>query len=224
MKTLMIILVALTTVWATGCEHVTEQDPWEIDKCKDDCEEDPRESPKLDGTYISGHLGNYDSCPDDGYSAEGNTESSEPASGDFAAGACAEGEDCSSLQACEDGQITVRLRNTGEEDARGLQITTLNLFDAEGQLRATLPLIAAVETDTNEPFDGTLAADKEVTLRVEFQGPANPYSLLQPASGASGDRSMGSSYGTLEVTVSGENHDDVVVESTELYPVPSVAT
>jgi hypothetical protein len=223
MKKLMIMLAALAALWTTGCGEAAQDDSWDIDKCTDDCEE-KTEKPELDGTYISGHLGNYDGCPEDGFTAGGNDGDPEP-SGDFAAGACEEGQDCPSLMACEDGQITVRLRNTGDAEARALQITTIELFDAVGTSRATLPLIDAIDTDTNETFSGTLAAGDEVTLRVEFQGPANPYSLLQTAEDdAAGDMDRSSTYATIQLTVTGENHDDVVIESTELYPVPSVDT
>jgi hypothetical protein len=223
MKKLMIALVALTAVWTVGCEEATQQeDPWEL-KCVEDCEENT-DRPKVEGTYISGHLGNYDSCPEDGYTTEGSA-SGASTSGDADAAPCREGDDCSWEMACEDAQLTVKLSNIGNEKARGLQVTTIELFDADGVSRAVLPLIDAVDTSTNTPFDGTLADGQDVTLRVGFQGPQNPYMLLQTEPDSSGgmDRSAGG-YGTIELTVSADNHDDVIIVSSELYAVPSVDT
>jgi hypothetical protein len=122
--------------------------------------------------------------------------------------------------------MTVQIANTGDADARGLQVTTIELFDADGVSRAELPLIDVVNTDTNETFDGTVAKGETVSLRVVLLGPDRPYDLLNSGSDSSGDaagRGAGAA-GTLEVTLTADNHGKLTVESGELYPVPSIDT
>jgi hypothetical protein len=187
--------------------------------------EEELERPSVEGVFVSGHLGNYNGCPDQGYTPE---DSSGEPSGDFAptggSGACAPGQECRSFAQCEDAQITVRLSNDGPVAAEALQVTEIELFDTEGTSRATLPLVEVVDTDTGEVFDGRLEPGEEVTLRIEYLGPQNPYQMLETSSDPSGD-GIGQGYGgTLEITFEARNHDDVVVESAEIYSVPSIAT
>ena len=227
MKKLTLTIFALAISLSAAC--VSNQEPdtdWNLEECTDGCEEEQGQ-PQLNATFVSGHLGNYMDCPGDGYTA-GGFAGGAPRNGDAA---CADGEDCDYNDAlnCEDGQLTVRLSNEGDAAAEGLQVTTIELFDVDGTSKATLPLIDAINTSSNQAFDGTLEAGEKVTLRVEFLGPENPYSLLvvdddydEPSGG---DRmSGGSGSGTIEMTITSDNHADVTVESTELYPVPSIAT
>ncbi len=226
-----VMIFALAVSLSAACVENTE-DSWNLRECTgEECEQ--QDQPELSATYVSGHLGNYLDCPDDGYTAESTMSGEAPSDGDAGAfaGDCAEGDDCSYEMNCEDAQVTVRLSNDGEAAATGLQVVTIELFDADGVSKATLPLMDAVDTATAETFDGTLEAGQEVTLRVEFQGPASPDSLLETANDDgddAGDEPIGGrssgNHGIIEVTIGADNHDDVSVESTELYPVPSVAT
>ena len=199
--------------------------PWSLEEeCESGCEEP---APILEGTYVSGHLGNYRDCPDGGYTAEDQPASSgEPVEGD-AAGACAPGSDCESFTNCEDGQMTVQITNTGDVAATGLQTTAIELFDANGVSRAELPLIELLDTDTSESFDGRIGEGESVTLRVVFLGPDQPYDLLNTSSDSDGDVAPGrrsGTAGTIEVTFTAENHGKLTIESGELYPVPSIDT
>ncbi|MFP4599166.1 MAG: hypothetical protein ACLFVJ_12985 [Persicimonas sp.] len=235
MKKITVMILALAVSLSAACVEPTE-DAWNLRECTgEECETEQQDQPDLSATYVSGHLGNYLDCPGDGYTAESTMSGEAPSDGDDGAfaGDCAEGEDCSYEMNCEDAQITLRLSNDGEGEATGLQVVTIELFDGDGVSKATLPLIDAIDTDTAESFDGTLEASEEVNLRVEFQGPASPHTLLSTSDddgGDAGDEPTGGDrmgtddHGIIEVTIGADNHDDVTVESTELYPVPSVAT
>jgi hypothetical protein len=223
MKTLIRVVIALFVVTSLGCGATSDGRSWNLDECPNGCEEEV-EQPLLEATFVSGHLGNYRDCDHEGYT-EGETASSgsaEPDS-DAAAGACAPGSDCDAIANCEDGQLTVQIANTGETDARGIQVSTLELFNSEGTSRAELPLIEVIDTTTNEAFDGTLAAGETLNVRVVFLGPDNPYEFLDTSDSASGDRGPGLS-GTLEVSFTAENHGKFKVESGALYAVPSIDT
>lgn len=219
MKSLLLVTVALSLSLSlfVGCGSAQDHDSWDLKTCDQDCEAS-KDAPELSATYVSGHLGNYRDCPGDGYS-------SEPAGGSSMAGDCAEGQDCSFELNCEDAQMTVQLENTGEATARGLQVSKIELLDSEGVARAVLPLMQMVDTQTNAPFAATLAVDEKATVRIEFQGPENPYALANDDAGrsADGDSAFAEPW-TVEITFSADNHDDVTVESTSVYPVPSVDT
>ena len=201
----------------TGC--VPENDEDSDAKWKT---EEQTLDPDLEASFISGHLGNYWDCPEDGYSETSSEPSAgAPPMGDMAP--CEEGEDCGTdgyMLNCEDAQAMVLLSNSGEELARDLQVTTIELFDSHGVSRAVLPLIDITDTTSLATFDGELAVDEERRLRIDFQGPAYPYELLTDAQE---DGRWGYA-GTLEITFTSANHDDVIVITTELYPVPSMAT
>lgn len=223
MKKIIFVLLALALSSTAACGTAGEDDDWDLEE---------NEQPVLEGTYVSGHLGNYRDCPDDGYTPESSTDSTGRAGapaepdGDGYAGDCAEGQDCGGFTMnCEDAQMTVRLTNPSSFDATGLQASTIELYDADGVLRATLPLMDTVDTATNESFDGKLKAGEKITLRVEFLGPEDPYMLLSTddASGDAGRIGSGA-HGTVGITFRAATHKDLLVESSELYPVPSVDT
>lgn len=215
MKSVLLVTVALSLSMFVGCGSTQDDESWDLETCDQNCEE--KDAPALSAIYVSGHLGNYQDCPGDGYSPE-------PVDGDFAAGDCAEGQDCNFVLNCEDAQMTVQLENTGNASASGVQVSKIELFDSEGVSLAELPLMQTVDTTTNQPFAASLAIDEQATLRVEFQGPQNPYELANDAGrSASGDSAMAEPW-TIEITFSADNHDDFTVESTAVYPVPSVDT
>jgi hypothetical protein len=142
-------------------------------------------SPVVTGVFVSGHLGNYRDCPGDGYTGEvavgGSTSEGEPVAppgeqGDFAP--CMEGdESCTNaILNCEQAQLTVSLSNLGDAIATGLQVDRVELYNLDGDKVADLPVQAVSEQ--NEAYDGDLDIDESTTLRVDFQGPQNPYKLL----------------------------------------------
>jgi hypothetical protein len=224
MKTLTKIGMILFVATSLACGGFGDGgSPWSLEEeCEGGCEEP---APLLEGTYVSGHLGNYRDCPEGGFTAEGEPRGTST-DGD-SAGACAPGTDCESFTSCEDGQMTVQITNTGDSTARGLQVTTIELFDSNDVSRAELPLIDLVDTSTNETFEGTVAQGETVSLRVVFLGPDRPYDLLNTEDDASGDVAPGrraGTAGTLEVTFTADNHGKLTIESGELYPVPSIDT
>lgn len=215
--TVLLALIALPAL-SLGCADLSEDN----DPGKEWCT-DCQTRTTVSGLYVSGHLGNYMDCPGDGFVADASYAEPDVAAG--AAAPCEAGDDsCGGPLNCEDGQVTIRLTNTGQARVTGLQIERLELFDLEGTARAVLPLIKTADIDGGQAFDGTLEPGEEVTLRVDFQGPEDAYSLLN-TSGESGDARWGSTgTGILEVTVTGDNHDDVKIESGEISSLPSMAT
>ena len=220
-KSLAPFVVAATLV---GCGPLTEKsDP---DFCEGtSCEQTLQ--PLVTGVFVSGHLGNYRDCPDDGYSPQSTDSSSEPAPGadaDFAA--ChPDDQDCNdTLLNCEQAQLTVSLSNAGDAAATGLQADRVELYNLDGDKVADLPVIEV--TESNAAYDGDLETQETLSLRIDFQGPQNPYQLLDTSSSSSdeGVRFGGGSAGTVRVIFSADNHDDVTVEGKELYAVPSVDT
>lgn len=206
----------------SGCEEPNNNEPNNNEPNNNETPI-PGERPELKGVFVSGHLGSYWDCPEDAYHGEAPSPG---ADGDFAPGAdgaCMEGSECPSFEACEQAQVTIALSNGGAAQAREILVEQIELFGTDGVSRAILPLISTIDTATNAPFDGTLAAGESVTLRVEFQGPYDPYGLLAPVDGAAGDRAIGGG-GIVETTFSADNHDDVVVESAEIYDVPAIDT
>lgn len=220
-KTLIALLAATLMVGCVAPEPKDEDtQPW----CDSgECEPDPDPANAvMKGLFISGHLGNYDSCPGDGYSPnDDDAVRSEPA-GDIAAVACAEGSDCGGAPLnCEDAQLTIRLANPGDVAISGIQVDELTLRDRDDAVLATLPLISTIDSATGAAFDGTLEPGEEVDLRILLLGPEN----LDDFTG-SADQAIGSSGdgAFIDTTVSAEEHPSVTIGSDELYMLPSVAT
>jgi hypothetical protein len=96
-------------------------------------------------------------------------------------------------------------------------VEQIELVDHQGRVAATLPLMATTDTDSGEPFDGTLEPGEEVNLRIDFQGPAD---LSGVSSGADDERDSA----FIHVTFSADAQPRFTVESDELYGLPSVVT
>lgn len=230
MKPRNFIHIALCTLTLAtfGCPDGNDEEP---EATCTDCEETQNvDNPSLKGLFISGHLGNYRDCPGDGYSTaagalgpEGDMDMTEA---DFVSGMCEDmdGDECYFALNCDDAQVTLNLTNAGRSKALGLQVIKIELFDGDGNSRATLPLIGVTDTATNLAFDGAIEVGEPRNLRVDFLGPEDPYTLLAPASGESNGRLWGGYPGIIEITFSAENHDDVIIASSEVYAVPSVDT
>lgn len=206
-STLLFIFACSLLLLGTGCPELTGD-------------------PELKGTFVSGHLGNYDSCPDDGYS-EGASEDA-PASapaGEFAGDCAEDSDDCGVFLNCEDAQVTLRLINTGDEPAIGVQVTRIELFDANGVSQAVLPLMATTDVTTpgaSVAFDGSIPLGAERALRVDFQGPQSPWELLATGSDDSGR--YANHVGTIEITFTAENRRGEVIVRGEVSALPSMAT
>lgn len=183
--------------------------------------------PELKGTFVSGHLGNYDSCPEDGYS-EGASEDAPagaPAAEDFAGDCAEDSPNCGMFLNCEDAQVTLRLINTGDEPAVGVQVTRIELFDANGVSQAVLPLMATTDVTTpgaSVTFDGLIPLGAERALRVDFQGPQSPWELL--AAEGDGSGRYANHAGTIEITFRAENRRGEVIVRGEISALPSMAT
>ena len=196
----------------------------------------------LEAVYISGHLGNYWDCPDQAYTpgqrADGAVGSdaggapSEP-QGDFAPGACepapapdgganapAEGDVapgyCGGPLNCEGAQATFQLSNpTGL--ARGIRVSEILLLNDSGAIVASLPVLNTELASGAEAFDGELSPGESVSLRVYFRGPANPYELLEDASGASDE-------GRLQIVIDSDTDGPVELITDAVYSQPGVVT
>ncbi|TXD34263.1 hypothetical protein FRC98_18895 [Lujinxingia vulgaris] len=182
--------------------------------------------PELKGMFVSGHLGNYESCPEDGYSddASGDEPAGAPAA-EFAGDCAEDSPDCGIFLNCEDAQVTLRLNNTGDEPAVGVQVTRIELFDANGVSRAVLPLMEVSDVTTpgsSVTFDGMIGVGAERALRVDFQGPQSPWELLATEDDDSGR--YANHGGTIEITFRAENRRGEVIVRGEVSALPSMAT
>lgn len=167
----------------------------------------------VQGLFVSGHLGNYLDCPGDGYTEDGErAESSGAASKDADFAPCPPDEECNYELNCEDAQMTFQLSNEGTSNVGELQIEKIELLDEQMNPIATLPLIALSDVDEGQTFDGDIETGETLDLRLDFQGPARPYDLMKTDSGY------------IKLTISGDEHPAIIIESTELYTLPSVVT
>lgn len=183
---------------------------------------------ELDVIYISGHLGNYSSCPEKGYTEGGAMNSSKP-SADFAPGACAPaepGEDsdsCGSFQSCEEAQLTMEFGNlSADVIAAGVNVKLIEVLDDDKMVRAVLPVNDVVVISDMMSFDGGLEAGEKVKVRVDYKGPVNLYDILSDDSSESGRGYYNGAQ--LRITVGAENAEDVVIETKAVQQIPDVAT
>lgn len=199
---------------------------------------DPDPEPKvelkaaLDLDYISGHLGNYSSCPEKGYQ-EGNTSSgadrAEPAgapAGDFApCEASADENTCGGggLWNCEEAQLTIQLENTSTERALGVSVEMIELLDTEGMVRAVLPVNDVVVIADQMSFAGEIESAEVVKLRIDYKGPVNLNEILKDESSDDAGRAYYHE-ARLRITIGADNADDVSVETKAVQVIPDVAT
>ncbi|MEZ4459030.1 MAG: hypothetical protein R3E66_04750, partial [bacterium] len=173
--------------------------------------QNPQTSPVLSAEFVSGHLGNYLDCPDEGYSVSADAGEQ----GALLAGDCA-AESCGILN-CETAQITFTIKNRGTVDAVGMRVDAVKLYDGDGALVAELPVMDVTDLSTSEPMDG-LPADDERVFRMLYQGPAQPWDLLMTS-----ERGYGYS-ATVVIELSAENHPSFFIKSPLIYVLDSVAT
>ena len=192
--------------------------------------EPPVEQAELEVVYLSGHLGNYASCQEKGYS-EGGVASSRPA-GDVEGGFapcepledgdvdhCGDGPD---LWNCQEAHLMLKLSNVSVDlDAEGVLVKQIELLDEEDMVRAILPVNQLVVVDTQQVYNGLLPSSSQVKVRVDYQGPVDLYDLLDDEEDPSFRYHSGA---RLRLTVGAENAEDVVIETKEVERLPEVAT
>lgn len=223
---LTLLVPAFAAALLVGCVQSPEKNTSNNEFCEGtSCENTPL--PAVTGVFVSGHLGNYRDCPGDGYTGDqalggaGDRGGVSP-QGDIAEGACPEDVACEPILNCEDAQATVNVSNSGDADALGLQVDRVELYNSLGELVAELPVIAT--TEAGAAFDGQLDVDETLTLRIDFQGPENPYTLLNTADESGDSRFAPESSGTVRIILSGDNHGEVTIEGKEIFSVPSIDT
>lgn len=169
---------------------------------------------QVEGTFVSGHLGNYLDCPGDGYTASSGDSAGRAApSSDAAFAPCPEGETCNYTLNCEDAQATVRLSNISVEDVRDLQVEKIELLDGNGHVRAELPWMSTTDTTDSSSFDGQVDGGEELDLRIDFQGPADVSEFVKDEETVK-----------IRITFDSDEHPPIEIDSDELYRLPSVVT
>lgn len=194
------LALCAATLTTTGCLLGGEGGPntpgWEVE------ENDP--APDLEAIFLSGHLGGYADCPDEGYTEAGGASSDEDSRGAPGAGDCAPpepGEDsggCGGFWGCEGAQFTLKLVNNGEAKAVGISFESIGLLGDDGDVAAILPFIGMTDAMSGGDFDGELEVGEEVTLRVEFLGPEDISEFVPSQNRWSGGAA-------LEITVGADN-------------------
>ena len=219
--TLKMVLTLSVWTMASGCTLTSspesETPGWQI--------EESGAAPALEVIFLSGHLGNYSDCPEDGYTERGSaTLPGEPVGGgDTDAGACEPpepGEDsdgCVGFFRCEGAQFTIMIKNTGEVAATGVDLAKIGLLGDDGEVAATLPVGEMWDSSNRAMFDGEVDVDEEVTITVDFLGPED-ISEFVPSQNRWGGGAA------LELTVGADNHDDVTLKTKEVYVVSDIAT
>ncbi len=223
MKTtrLTMVLALSASTMVSGCligqESGTDLPGWEV--------EESEPAPTLEVVFLSGHLGNYIDCPEDGYTERGTDAlPGEPAGDeDIGGGACAPlepGEDsgnCGAFFNCQSAQFTIMIKNTGDVKALGVDLAKVGLLGDDGEVAATLPVGEVWDGSNRAVFDGEVDVDEEVTVTVDFLGPED-ISEFVPSQNRWGGGAA------LELTVDADNHDDVTIKTKEVYVMSDIAT
>ena len=138
----------------------------------------PVQKMELKLTYVSGHLGNSWDCPTQsttGVDAGAPMNPSTQAAADSAGmmEACdPDDTDCNngSMMNCEAATVLIVVKNVNEVMAKNIEITDLELLDADKKNIAKLEIVSTSRTDEHE-LTGTLAPNEEMQLLITFQGP-----------------------------------------------------
>ena len=178
---LLCVLCALCV--STGCVFLEK----DVDPEPPVVQPEPDLHPKVSGRFISGHLGSYDTCPQDAYkSGSARSQEQDGAKDIIAGGACEPADDglgCKNggsgyFNQCEDGQVMLRLDNVGRAPGRNIALQQVLLLDAYGNVLAQLPSIDVTNDSTQLPFNGSLAEGSSKTISVSFQAPLYPDQFL----------------------------------------------
>jgi hypothetical protein len=132
---------------------------------------EPQQVMSLEVTYVAGHLGSGNGC---------STSGTKTSKGDSDSAQCI-GEGCEGgpfSTSCDNGELTLQLRNLGEHTLSGLEVSDLELLEVDQTFIKVLDVEAVNFTD-GEPFDGTLEPGAIVQLRVDFFIPEHDTSLQE---------------------------------------------
>lgn len=173
--------------------------------------------------YVSGHLGNYWDCPQDALSSTSEAAGApEPVSSEAADMAACEGEDCAPMILnCEHAEVTLRIRNIGEDSLNGLTLASIRLVGPNGADTFESSLVELVRTDGKELSDA-IAADSEIDVVVRFRGLTND-AYQQLSASRNGDAFAPTSGITVEFDFETPNASDTL-KTPSLTMLPSVAT
>lgn len=175
----------------------------------------PQGDASFDAIFVSGHLGNYLECPDEGYS---HAEAEE----DAAFAPCQQGAECGGPLNCEGAQLTIKLVNDGMGAVAGVSVDELALLGDDGSVAVTLPVIDVIDVATGEVFDGHLDAGEELIVRIDYQGPTQLSEFISEGNGAGSFEYPQSA--PVRVTFGADQHEDVVVETKDIEVLPSIVT
>lgn len=178
----------------------------------------PEVDVELSATYVSGHLGNYEDCREQGYSLQEAEEDAANGEG-LIDGDC--DESCGLLN-CEPALLTFQLENAGMDPASGVTVEQIALLNNDGEVVASLPITMLTVADTNASFGGELEAQSTLIIRIDYKGPANLNEFLSDEGGSDGIAFHSSA--PLRVTFSADDHDPFSVETTAVVVLPSVDT
>ena len=173
----------------------------------------------LKASFVSGHLGNYQDCPEDGYRAQPDGASDQ--SSGISQGDCAD-DQCGSFNSCEKASAILKLSNGGDNDAIGILVQKIELKDESGSTLATLPLESVTLLD-NSQFSGKVGVDDSPSIRVDFQGPVNLSELVSNDEDSTYER-IAAPIAIIHITLSADNADDVIVISPVATSLPAVDT
>lgn len=228
MKAMTVVAIGL---WASACAmggnpgtyvdiDDKEQKKNEIVKKK----KQQLEQTVLELTYISGHLGSSSGCANVAKpNKQGNAagESSEApsaaAAADMGGAPCNDDEDCKGFTwHCDNAVVTLRVRNIGNLDAKGLEVTDLELITQTGELVEARDVISVEQSDNNE-FTGDLKIGETVDIRVEFAS-GMPTNLSGPAQFSSKFKTL------LKVILLSSDGSTAELITPALHFLPEIAT
>lgn len=231
MRRLPLLTIILAATMSMACLGADEKENWELIEEQNQNNQNNQNNnnnvevdPNVDvtGMFVSGHLGNYSGCEDEGYAPDAGARSGAPEpsgeEGGLWAGDCAEDSPNCGISMCEPAQLTIKLDNLGTAEALGMTVSKLSIYNSDGEFLADLPLESVVDAESGEAAPEALQAEESRTLRVQFQGPAHPYEFLEDESGAFRNS------GTMQITVEFENHEAVIIKTGALYSIDNVAT
>lgn len=217
-------IALLSSLSLTGCLMLVEENPSEPEPWR------PKETEKkaqLKSTYISGHLGNYWDCPEQGYQGEqkAQPEPGQRPAGDQDFGACASSEDgfdsCGGLLNCEAAQVTLELSNIGQLAAQGARISEILVLDDQDMVRASLPIHDTMLLPNNETYNGALDVGATIKVRVDFAGPVNINELLGTMNSES---RFGEQKAKLRIKIKANNAAEISIDTKLVSSMPGVAT
>jgi len=136
---------------------------------------DPIPSDSLELTYVSGHLGIYADCPNEA-PAKADADFSSAEAG-MMAPCPPDDEECmqGAFMNCESAEVTIRIRNIGNETLHGVDIAELTLLASDKSMLNSL----SIETiHAPAELEDGLEPGEEVLVRVEFKGPSSNWEMI----------------------------------------------